>query len=400
MPGVHLWGGVMSSTQPVKHSTRSSSRRLGVALLATVMCVGLFTACVPRPPGDFFDAPKPLPARFPGAVVWAEKIPAAAGYGALRVMYHSRDALMRDRAVTGTIYYPTGPAPRGGWPVVSWAHGTSGMSSTCAPSRHGAFTESWGLRAVVVATDYVGLGPIGERHPYLSGKAEGYSVIDIVRAARRIPWVHAGRQWVTVGVSQGGHASLFAGELARRYAPELNLAGVVAAAPGSNLTETFPGDTQVVVDVVTVMAVYGIAEDHPQARPEDYVTPLTAERAKVLDTGCVTEAALALGTIPHDQLFRVDPRVTEPARSLAIANDPGHARSAAPILLVQGTADAVAVPARTEKLRNQLCALGEPVAQVIIPGGTHDSAIGTAKPQIGAWLADRLAGVAAPTSCS
>ena len=75
------------------------------------------------------------------------------------------------------------------------------------------------------------------------------------------------------------------------------------------------------------------------------------------------------------------------ARSLAIANDPGHFRSAAPILLVQGTADAVAVLARTEKLRQTLCSLRDPVAQVIVPAGTHDSAIGTARPQISAWFA-------------
>ena len=284
--------------------------------------------------------------------------------------------------------------------MVSWAHGTSGMSSACAPSRNGAATGSYGLRAVVVATDYVGLGPIGERHPYLSGPAEGNSVIDIVRAARRIPWVHAGRQWVTVGVSQGGHASLFAGQLARRYAPELDLRGVVAAAPGSNLTEIFPGDSPLVVDLITVLALYGMAEDHPQVHPADYVTPLTAERAKVIDTGCLNDAALSIGSIPHDQLFRRDPRTTEPARSVAIADEPGHAPSAAPILLVQGTSDVVVVPARTEKLRGQLCAWHQPVAEVVVPGGTHDTAIRTATPQIGAWLADRLARVPAPTSCS
>jgi len=315
-------------------------------------------------------------------------------------MYHSRDAENRDRAVTGTISYPIDRPPPGGWPVVSWAHGTSGLSSSCAPSRNGAATGSYGLRAVVVATDYVGLGPLGERHAYLSGPAEGHSVIDIVRAARRIPWVHAGRQWVTVGVSQGGHASLFAGELARRYAPELDLRGVVAAAPGSNLTEIFPGDAQVVVDVVTVLALYGIAEDHPQIHPADYVTPLTAEHAKVIDTGCLNDLAISLATVPHDQLFLHDPRTTEPAHSTAIANEPGHAPSAAPILLVQGTADTTVVPTRTEKLRGQLCAWHEPVAEVIVPGGTHDSAIRAAAPQIGAWLADRLAGVAPPTTCT
>jgi acetyl esterase/lipase len=391
----------MSGTKPVKRWTRPSGR-LGVALLATVMCVGLLTACVPRPPGDFYAAPSSPSVRLPGTVVWAEKIPAATGFGALRVMYHSRDAEERDRKVTGTIFYPTDPAPPGGWPVISWAHGTSGMSSSCAPSRNGAATGSYGLRAVVVASDYVGLGPIGigERHAYLSGKAEGYSVIDIVRAARRIPWVHAGRQWATVGVSQGGHASLFAGELARRYAPELDLKGVVAAAPGSNLTELFPGDTELVADVVTVLGLYGMAEDHPQVHPEDYVTPLTAEKVKVMDTGCLGEVGLAIASIPPDQVFTHNPRTTEPARSVALANDPGHARTAAPILLVQGTADTTVVPARTEKLRGQLCALHEPVAEVIVPGGTHDTGIVLAKPQIGAWLADRFANAPAPTSCS
>ena len=154
-----------------------------------------------------------------------------------------------------------------------------------------------------------------------------------------------------------------------------------------------------VVDVVTVLALYGVAEDHPQVHPADYVTPLTAEHAKVIDTGCLNDVSLSLARIPHDQLFLHDPRTTEPARSVAIANEPGHARSAAPILLVQGTADTTVVPAADGEAPRQLCASHEPVAQVIVPGGTHDSAIGTANPQIGAWLADRLAGVAPPTSC-
>src|SRR5215211_2360071 len=103
---VSRWGErVMSNTK-----WRSVRRRAAVAV-AALLCVGLLSACVPRPPGDFYDAPKPLPPRFPGTVIWAEKIPAAEGYGALRVMYHSRDAQLRDRAVTGTIYYPTAPPP-------------------------------------------------------------------------------------------------------------------------------------------------------------------------------------------------------------------------------------------------------------------------------------------------
>lgn len=45
------------------------------------------------------------------------------------------------------------------------------------------------------------------------------------------------------------------GELALHYAPELDLEGVVAAEPSSNLTGSFPGDTPLVMDVVSVLAL-------------------------------------------------------------------------------------------------------------------------------------------------
>lgn len=34
---------------------------------------------------------------------------------------------------TGLLYLPAGNAPPGGWPVVSWAHGTQGVADHCAP---------------------------------------------------------------------------------------------------------------------------------------------------------------------------------------------------------------------------------------------------------------------------
>ena len=377
-------------------------RRVWSAGLVALVCLGMLAACTPRrSPGDFYDAPAKLRFGLPGTVIWANPIdlPASFNAGAYRVMYHSRDAQNRDVAVTGTIYYPKEPAPRGGWPVISWGHGTSGLSSSCAPSRNGAFRNGFGLKGVVVASDYVGLGPNGQRHAYLSGKSEGHSIIDIVRAACWIKGVHASRHWVTVGVSQGGHATLFAGELACSYAPELDLKGIVAAAPGSGLLDTYPGDSPLVVDIITLLALYGGAVDHPQVHPDDYVTPLTASKAGVLDTGCLSDAALAFAGIPRDQMFKADPRLTEPARSVAIENNPGRFRSSAPILLVQGTADTTVVPARTAKLLSDECALHQPVSFVSIPGGTHDSALSTAAPQVSAWLNDRMAGVRAPTSC-
>jgi hypothetical protein len=122
--------------------------------------------------------------------------------------------------------------------VVAWAHPTSGLADHCAPSRHGmrglACMHGW-LDAllrrgyVVVATDYEGLGTPG-LHPYLVGASEGHAVLDGVRAAARLRGAGVGGRTVAWGFSQGGHAALWTGEVARAYAPDVRLSGVVMPA--------------------------------------------------------------------------------------------------------------------------------------------------------------------------
>ena len=221
-------------------------------------------------PGDFYDVPDPLPAGDPGALIRFEPAESSAPDRTLwRVMYHSRDAQDRDVAVTGLVSVPTASPPDGGWPVLSWGHGTSGMAPRCAPSRAQKGVPDFGTGGIVAASDYVGLGPNGQRHAYLSGASEGRSVIDAVRAARQLPGVSASEEWTTVGISQGGHAVLHASELAASYAPELSHVATVALAPGTELDRTFPGDNPQLVAVIKAMAVYGLAVDHPEVRPED-----------------------------------------------------------------------------------------------------------------------------------
>ena len=120
--------------------------------------------------------------------------------------------------------------------VVAWAHGTTGVARQCAPSLYPAalrwipgLANAIGRGYVVAATDYPGLGTVGV-HPYLIGESEGRAVLDSVRAARHLDGAGANEHFAVWGHSQGGHAVLFAGALAPRYAPELRLAGVAAAA--------------------------------------------------------------------------------------------------------------------------------------------------------------------------
>ena len=80
--------------------------------------------------------------------------------------------------------------------MITYAHGTTGSADTCAPTRgYDAGTlvsyaypllKRW-LKAgyAVVRTDYEGLGTPGV-HAYLVGQSEGRSVLDAVRAARKL----------------------------------------------------------------------------------------------------------------------------------------------------------------------------------------------------------------------
>lgn len=347
----------------------------------------------------FYEVPDPLPPGEPGTLVRVQDLGEADGRRSKRVMYHSRDANDRDRAVTGIVTHPMAPAPPGGWPVVAWAHGTTGLTSVCAPSRAGDAAPAFGVEGVSVATDYIGLGPVGERHPYLSGVSEARSVIDAVRAARALEGSGAGETWVAVGHSQGGHAALFTNELGEAYAPELDLRGTVAIAPAAVLDRTFGPADQIVPNMVGLMAMYGLATEHDELDPDDYVSPEVAAQAHLIDEVCTTDFVLAMAPIPVTELYDTDPLTTEPARSILLENDPGRVRVDSPLLVVSGTADTWVVPARVEELLRRLCAVDQVVEHLVVEGGDHDSVVGLRSADITAWLDARLAGDPAQTAC-
>jgi len=348
---------------------------------------------------DFYVVPRPLPPGPPGALIRVQAVSQTTEATTVRIMYHSRDALDRDRAVTGMLTYPNAAPPPGGWPVVSWANGTVGMASQCAPSRAGGSVFTLGLQAVGVDTDYVGLGPVGERHPYLSRPSEGFSVIDAVRAARNLSAAHAGTRWLAIGVSQGGHGAISANELGEQHAPELDLLGSVALAPGAMFENSYGSDA-LLMRVVGAMALYGAATEHPEIDPNDYVSPAAAAASAAIDTGCAIDIGVAFLSVPFDQFYVHDPAVTEPARSILMGNDVGRARVDAPLFLVQGTADTTVVPQRTRDLFARLCTTGQTTKYLEVAGADHANVIVKALPEIQAWMADRLAGRSASSSCA
>jgi hypothetical protein len=333
-------------------------------------------------------------------LIRVQDVSEADGLTTVRIMYHSRDARDRDRAVTGMLSYPTGAPPPDGWPVVSVAHGTTGIAAPCAPSRAGSPAPRFGVEGVGVITDYIGLGPVGEIHPYLSRPSEAHSVIDAVRAARNLPEAGAGTRWLAIGHSQGGHAALAAHELGAAYAPELQLLGTISLAPAALFDRTYGAFDELVVRIVGVMALYGAAAEHPEIDPADYVGPATAAAAPVLEEKCLLDIISAFAPIPAETFYLHDPVETEPARSIVRANDVGGVEVDAPLFLISGTADDRVHVQRVRDLFAKLCAAGQVTEYLELEGATHDNEYFRAAAQIDAWLTDRLAGGAPTDSCA
>jgi len=148
---------------------------------------------------------------------------------------------------TALVFTPKGVVPTGGWPIVVWAHGTTGVADECAPSQQGLQGNQYFIQKLlaagyaVVAPDYEGLGePRGsELHPFLNLKSEAFSITDAVVAANKYLGNKTEKRWAVVGHSQGGQAALGAAEYASRA--NLDYVGAIAVAPASNLSLILSG---------------------------------------------------------------------------------------------------------------------------------------------------------------
>jgi acetyl esterase/lipase len=358
------------------------SRRLAlVALLACALAAPSAATAKPRtgPAGDaFYTPPSPLPGKKHGDLIWASKLTGAAvapGAGASwRVLYRSNGVTPGDPpiAVSGIVQVPKGKAPKKGWPVITWDHGTSGIADQCAPSRDVAGTpvhpynayilplvSRW-LKAgyAVVRTDYEGLGTPGT-HPYLIGMSEARGTLDIVRAARRLDR-RISKDMVISGHSQGGHAALWAAGQAS-WTPELRLRGTVAFAPAAHLENQIPLTTVLsspgggLSGIVSLIA-RGLDTFSPQAHLTDVFSDQAAGLYPQTLTQCLPElsAATSFGGLAPKDLFRPNTDFTPISKALQ-ANDPAILLfRSSPVRIEQGASDTTVIPAFTDLLVKDL----------------------------------------------
>lgn len=371
----------------------------------------LFVAAPAAAQTEFYATPPVRGAA--GTLIAQEAVDGApAGAQAYRVLYNSTGLHGEPIAVSGMVIVPKGSAPAGGRPIVAWAHPTSGVVPKCAPSlAHHFFFQVQGLKAmlkqgfIVAATDYAGLGTPG-LHPYLIGTSEGRAVIDSVRAARQLPGAGAGNRYTVWGHSQGGHAALFAGLIAKDYAPELTLVGVAAAAPATDLKTHLEED----IDTnsgrsLTALAFYswGRLFDAPVA---SVVVPQALPTIDALADVCIENVAdiveRGLKQRPLKKAFQADENFAaeSPWRRLLADNTPGPVPPSIPVFIAQGPNDAVVSAAATNAYFGSLCQGGSSVRMAWLDHTPHTLAGLRSKDLAVAWMADRFAGIAPPNDCA
>jgi pimeloyl-ACP methyl ester carboxylesterase len=390
--------------------------RAGAALLATlgVLAGGPAASAatpasrVPRdgPAGNAFYAPRQVSPGRPGDVVWSSPIISPAGSRAWKILYHSRAVDGRDVVVSGIVITPTAKPPSGGWPVVTWAHGTEGLADACAPSK--ALDIAYripGIQSfikqgyVVVATDYQGLGTPGE-HPYLVGVSEGRGVLDIARAAHEMSPANASTKVLVYGHSQGGQAALFAGQIAATYAPDLHLLGVAAVAPVSDLTELLPEATATPAALgYAVMAAVGFHAAYPDTNLASVLTPLAIAGLGYVDQHCAADVIDHYAEFTPSQIIAQSPLIVPAFAALLQQNTAGTVATAAPLFIAQGDRDELVPKPTTDQYVQRACGVGDHILYRVYPGQDHIGARDASVKDIQAWMAARVAGQPAPSTC-
>ena len=386
-----------------RSSFRTRALIVFIALGALLIGVtpGLANAA-PAPDGlpAFYKTPS-LAGKKAGTLLKSQKVAAPSVDGTVyRVMYVSETVSGQATAVTGLVVVPKTAAPKSGYPVVSWGHGTNGMTDECAPSlepskidslANGLLANNW----LITASDYQGEGTPG-LHPYLAGVVAAQNTIDIVRAAEQLPSVDVSKNYVVWGHSQGGQTAMYAHNIAPKYAPELTLKGVVAGAPPSQFDLIYDYLKTSKYRYYLLMSAGGLnAAYGDKAAPLDKVlTPKGIALLDELDKGCSDYLSKTLGAVSIDETNLANPFDVPEWKKLFLANDPKNFTSTndIPLLIIHGGADEQIPTVSSQLLTTKLCGLGQSMQRWVYPGQSHSGVIATSATDMVDWMKARFAG--------
>ena len=302
------------------------------------------------------------------------QVPAVLAHAGERyvITYRSRGVRNEPVVVSGYVLLPKGQPPQGGWPVLAWAHGTTGVADTCAPSElspggpeytYQVLMEKaldWWLANgyAVVATDYQGLGTPGG-HPYMDAISQLHSVDDSVRALHRLRLHAFSPDWLVMGHSQGGTAALAVAAHGQADTPELKLRGAIAIAPGgyrySAIVPYLREHPQPPVGVAVFFPILleGAQTADPSLHVDDLISPDMQPLMVLARNRCLSELRQEVHQSPA-RVFKPGADL-KPLVSYLDRQAIEHMSPNVPVMIIQGEADQLVDPRGTKAWYQQVC---------------------------------------------
>lgn len=416
-----------------RHAALPAALSAALALLAgTFMMSGTAAGATAAACSASAEAVYTPPATVPGGPgsvlacrqVTLGQVPGNIAMTGWQVQYGSTDNRGTPVAVSGTVAVPVAPwTGTGARPVVAFSPGTLGLGAKCAFSKQlaGAYQDEYEgdniaalLKAgyAVAATDGAGYLD-GQTHRYVSGADAGHALLDIARAASRVPGSGLSGQapvglW---GYSEGGAASLWAAQLAAGYAPGLKVAGDASGGVPGDLRVTAEGLNGQAFAGFLMDAALGISAAYPKlpfdallnddgraavARARSGCLVDTLAGFAFADIGDYTTAGLTL-----DRFYaqagsdgRTWGEVLD-AQKLGVGVGVAPAGTAYrigfPVLQYRGAFEEVIAISTEDATHQAYCAAGVPTAWKLYPGD-HLLADNQAVDDVVGWLGERFAG--------
>ncbi|MGB6800280.1 MAG: lipase family protein [Xanthobacteraceae bacterium] len=199
---------------------------------------------------------------------------------------------------------------------------------------------------------------------------------------------------------------MFTGLIASTYAPDLDLTGVAAAAPATELATLFGDDINssggrnlTAMTLWSWSRVFDAPIDrvvYPKALPTvDRLAGECIESIYDLILRSRTSAPLAQTFLSVSNFY-----TAEPWRSPMASNTSGPLPAKVPLLLAQGGADELVRPQVTQDYMKRQCQVGGKVKMLFLPNANHGVIARDAAPSVIDWITDRLAGFPPPNDCN
>lgn len=383
---------------------------------------------------SFYDVPSNFTPNLPqGSLITVEPVTYLSNYSIpsglsmSRIIYTTNDLNGSIIPASAYVLWPYAPLATpnqqdNGYPMVAWAHGTSGVLKGCAPSNYRNLQYHFMVPfllalqgMVVVAPDYAGLGinhlPGGDEilHPWLSGPAQANDLANAILAARKAfpSLLTAEGAFVAMGHSQGGGATWSFAEK-QVQEPISGYKGAVAIAPPTrtidHLKDAFGNTTQTWAQVIIAAQPKLIAAVTAVFPSYNYsgLTPVSYDRwfnvLKPLD-GCLPTDGLAFMNLTSDELAVANWYDAPEVNDFAELAETGRKRFKGPLLVVSGEADIVVPLDTVEPAVDDTCSMleqgqwNESLEMVIYSAMDHFPSIQASQMKWLPWIKDRLSGV-------